>query len=52
MMQCVCVCVQVHRDRHAPTVSYSHPMPDIDSLMQVWPTELEEYFANVCVCAC
>lgn len=28
-------------------MSYSKPMPDIDSLMQVWPQEVEELLADV-----
>ena len=27
----------VHKNKQPPTVSYSKAMPDIDSLMQVWP---------------
>jgi intraflagellar transport protein 46 len=31
----------VHKNKQPPTVSYTKPMPDIDSLMQVWPQEVE-----------
>lgn len=27
----------IHKTKQPPSVSYSRPMPDIDSLMQVWP---------------
>lgn len=32
----------LHRSKPPASVQYSRPMPDIDSLMQEWPTELEE----------
>ena len=37
----------VHKDMQPPSVSYSKPMPDIDSLMQVWPPEVEELLEDV-----
>lgn len=30
----------VHKNKQPPSVSYSKRMPDIDSLMQVWPQEV------------
>lgn len=33
---------QLHAKKPMPTVSYSKPMPEIDSLLQVWPSEFEE----------
>ncbi|XP_029932261.1 intraflagellar transport protein 46 homolog [Myripristis murdjan] len=32
----------LHRSKPAASVLYGRPMPDIDSLMQEWPCELEE----------
>jgi intraflagellar transport protein 46 len=32
----------VHRRKPPPNVHYSRPMPDIEQLMQVWPSEFEE----------
>ncbi len=37
----------VHKNKQPPTVSYTKPMPDIDSLMQVWPQEVEEMFSEI-----
>lgn len=37
----------VHKHKQPPTVSYSKVMPDIDSLMQVWPAEVEELFSDM-----
>lgn len=31
----------LHRSKPPPTLHYQKPMPDIDSLMQEWPAELE-----------
>ncbi|XP_011298442.1 intraflagellar transport protein 46 homolog [Fopius arisanus] len=31
----------LHRSKHPPAVRLSEPMPDIDSLMQQWPSEVE-----------
>lgn len=31
----------LHQSKPPPTVVYNRPMPDIDSLMQVWPSEVE-----------
>ena len=36
----------VHRQKPAPTVSYSRLMPDIDELIQLWPAEMEEVLAS------
>ncbi|XP_054282617.1 intraflagellar transport protein 46 homolog [Macrosteles quadrilineatus] len=33
---------ELHKSKPAPTVQYSRPMPDIDSLMQEWPPQFEE----------
>jgi intraflagellar transport protein 46 len=33
----------LHRMKPPPTVHYAKRMPDIEQLMQVWPTEFEEY---------
>lgn len=32
----------LHRSKPPPTVHYTKPMPDIDSLLQEWPHEIEE----------
>lgn len=32
----------LHLSKPAASVHYSRPMPDLDSLMQEWPPELEE----------
>lgn len=32
----------LHRDKPPPTVQYSTPMPEIDSLMREWPPKFEE----------
>ncbi|XP_031829649.1 intraflagellar transport 46 [Nomia melanderi] len=33
---------QLHRSKHPPAVHLTKPMPDIDSLLQQWPAEVEE----------
>lgn len=33
---------ELHRTKPPPNVYYSQPMPDIESLMQVWPDDVEE----------
>ena len=33
---------QLHRSKHLPAVNLSKPMPDIDTLMQEWPPEVED----------
>ncbi|KZC11810.1 PREDICTED: intraflagellar transport protein 46 homolog [Dufourea novaeangliae] len=33
---------QLHRSKHPPVVHLTKPMPDIDSLLQQWPPEIEE----------
>jgi intraflagellar transport protein 46 len=38
---------EIHKTKQPPSVSYSKQMPDIDSLMQVWPEEVEELFSEV-----
>lgn len=37
----------IHKTKQPPSVSYSKPMPDIDSLMQVWPQEVEELLSEL-----
>lgn len=37
----------IHKAKQPPSVSYSKAMPDIDSLMQVWPQEVEELLSDV-----
>ena len=32
---------EIHKNKQPPSVSYSKTMPDINSLMQVWPQEVE-----------
>ncbi len=32
---------QLHSGRPAPTVNYAAPMPDMDTLLQEWPPEME-----------
>jgi len=32
----------LHRHKPAPSVRYSKPMPDIETLMQIWPAPVEE----------
>jgi len=31
----------LHRNKPPPTVTYKKPMPDVESLMQIWPEEFE-----------
>uniref|UniRef100_A0A7S3F0D0 Intraflagellar transport protein 46 homolog n=1 Tax=Haptolina ericina TaxID=156174 RepID=A0A7S3F0D0_9EUKA len=33
---------ELHRHKPAPSVRYSSPMPDVESLMQIWPAQMEE----------
>lgn len=37
----------LHRSKPPASVQYSRAMPDIDSLMQEWPTELEELLGRL-----
>lgn len=37
----------LHKSKHSSAFSYSNPMPDIDTLMQEWPDEVEEQLASV-----
>ncbi|KAM6909117.1 intraflagellar transport protein 46 homolog [Xenentodon cancila] len=37
----------LHRSKPPASVHYSGPMPDIDSLMQEWPAELEEQLGRL-----
>ena len=39
----------IHKNKQPPSVSYSKGMPDIDSLMQVWPQEVEELLSEIAV---
>lgn len=34
---------KVHCKKPLPTTNYQKPMPEIDSLLQVWPSEFEEF---------
>ncbi|KAJ3096046.1 Intraflagellar transport protein 46 [Physocladia obscura] len=38
---------ELHAAKPAPAVHYSRRMPDIEDLMQVWPSEIEEALATV-----
>lgn len=38
---------ELHRQKPPQSVHYSHPMPDIESLLQEWPTEFEELLKTV-----
>lgn len=38
---------EVHRDKQPQTVHYTAPMPDLESLMQEWPTEMEALLDKV-----
>lgn len=37
----------LHRSKPPASVHYARPMPDIDSLMQEWPAELEELLGRL-----
>lgn len=37
----------LHKDKPAAAVQYGRPMPDIDELMQVWPTSIERALQDV-----
>lgn len=39
----------IHKTKQPPSVSYSKQMPDIDSLMQVWPEGVEEILSEIAV---
>ncbi|KAG8346112.1 putative Intraflagellar transport complex B protein 46 C terminal [Trypanosoma vivax] len=34
---------KVHYKKPLPTINYQKPMPEIETLLQVWPTEFEEF---------
>lgn len=38
---------ELHKSKPSSSFSYSNPMPDIDTLMQEWPTDFEEQLATV-----
>ncbi|ORX64942.1 hypothetical protein BCR32DRAFT_297873 [Anaeromyces robustus] len=38
---------ELHDSKPRPNVIYSRRMPDIEDLMQVWPTEIEEELNNI-----
>eukprot|EP00043_Microstomoeca_roanoka_P001447 m.32771 g.32771 ORF g.32771 m.32771 type:complete len:364 (-) comp10820_c0_seq1:93-1184(-) len=38
---------EVHRDKQPQTVHYTSPMPDLETLMQEWPPEVEELLNKV-----
>ncbi|XKL60918.1 hypothetical protein PGB90_007975 [Kerria lacca] len=37
----------LHKNQHSSSFTYSNQMPDIDTLMQEWPTDFEEQLINV-----
>lgn len=37
----------INKGKQPPSVNYSKSMPDIDSLMQVWPPEVEELLNDI-----
>jgi intraflagellar transport protein 46 len=37
----------IHKNKQPPSVSYSNRMPDVDSLMQVWPPEVEDVLSEI-----
>ena len=37
----------IQKNKQPPSVGYSKPMPDIDSLMQIWPSEVEELLSDM-----
>ena len=40
---------ELHRSKPQQSVSYSSPMPDIETLMQEWPEEFEALLKNVSI---
>jgi hypothetical protein len=38
---------ELHRSKPPPSVTYSAPMPEIETLMQEWPPEVEEALRKV-----
>jgi intraflagellar transport protein 46 len=38
---------ELHRQKPAPVVHYSKPMPDVEALMQEWPRGLEDLLNKV-----
>ncbi|KAK9510073.1 hypothetical protein O3M35_004935 [Rhynocoris fuscipes] len=38
---------ELHKSKPAPTMQYTRPMPDIDTLMQEWPDEFEKKLNDV-----
>ncbi|XP_046873965.1 intraflagellar transport protein 46 homolog isoform X1 [Hypomesus transpacificus] len=40
---------ELHRSKPPATVHYTRAMPDIDTLMQEWPPEFEEFLGKVCL---
>ncbi|KAG6549755.1 hypothetical protein Mapa_008735 [Marchantia paleacea] len=37
----------LHQSKSPPTVIYSKPMPDVEKLMQEWPTSIENELAEI-----
>jgi intraflagellar transport protein 46 len=37
----------IHKNKQPPSVSYSKQMPDIDSLMQIWPPDVEDVLNEI-----
>lgn len=38
---------EIHKTKQPPSVSYTKKMPDVESLMQVWPQEVEEILSDI-----
>eukprot|EP01116_Phalansterium_solitarium_P008531 TRINITY_DN2244_c0_g1_i2.p3 TRINITY_DN2244_c0_g1~~TRINITY_DN2244_c0_g1_i2.p3 ORF type:complete len:129 (+),score=55.97 TRINITY_DN2244_c0_g1_i2:297-683(+) len=38
---------ELHKTKPAPSVTYQKPMPDIESLMQEWPNEIEKLLESI-----
>jgi intraflagellar transport protein 46 len=38
---------ELHKTRPPPTVEFTKTMPDIETLMQEWPVEMEEAFNSI-----
>ena len=37
---------KLHQGKHRPQVVYSKPMPDLETLLQVWPAEFEDLLSR------
>lgn len=38
---------EIHKNKQPPSVSYSKAMPDINTLMQEWPQEVEQILEEI-----